>query len=115
MNLTLIQKGTENMIRILALLSLTLTHFAVASESGLKETETMMKSKNCFTCHAIDKKLVGPAFNDVAAKYTEEDIPALIEKIMRGTKGTWGPIPMPPNPVTAEQAESAAKFILMLK
>lgn len=100
----------------IAIVALALSvNVAMASDGGLKEAETLMKSKNCFTCHAIDKKIVGPAFNDVSAKYTEEDIPALVEKIMRGTKGTWGPIPMPPNPVTAEQAEAAVKFILKLK
>lgn len=88
---------------------------AYSSDGGLKEAETLLKSKNCFTCHAIDKKIVGPSFNDVASKYTEQDIPALVKKVMKGTSGTWGNIPMPPNPVTAEQAESAVKFILKLK
>jgi len=104
------------MIRISALLSLIMiSHFSIASESGLSETKDLMMKKNCFSCHTLDKKLVGPAFADVASKYSEEDIPSLVYKVKNGTKGTWGPIPMPPNPVTNEEAEAAVKFILKLK
>lgn len=53
----------------------------------------------CMTCHAVDKKLVGPAFKDVAAKYKGDKTAEakLIEKVKKGGSGVWGAIPMPPN------------------
>lgn len=60
--------------------------------------ETMTKA-GCVACHAKDKKLVGPAFKDVAAKYKGQDATAkLMEKVRKGGSGVYGPIPMPPNP-----------------
>jgi cytochrome c len=54
----------------------------------------------CLACHNVDKKVVGPAFKDVAAKYKgQADAPThLLEKVRKGGSGVWGPIPMPPNP-----------------
>ena len=54
----------------------------------------------CIACHAVDKKLVGPAYKDVAAKYKGQADAAtkLAEKVRKGGTGVWGPIPMPPNP-----------------
>jgi cytochrome c len=54
----------------------------------------------CLGCHAADKKLVGPSYQDVAAKY-KDDAGArahLAQKIKAGGAGVWGPVPMPPNP-----------------
>jgi cytochrome c len=61
-------------------------------------------SKNCMACHAIDKKLVGPAYKDVAAKYRSDKTGAdkLATKIMKGGSGAWGPVPMPANPQVSE-------------
>ena len=57
-------------------------------------------AKNCLTCHAVQTKLVGPAYKDVAAKYAgqKDVIDKLTLKVMKGGSGVWGPIPMPPNP-----------------
>lgn len=77
----------------------------------------LFKSKPCAACHSIDAKLLGPAFKEVAAKYAgEADNKALLVKsITQGSSGKWGPIPMPPNAVTAEEADALAEWILTLK
>ncbi|HQU88748.1 MAG TPA: c-type cytochrome [Denitromonas sp.] len=78
----------------------------------------LAKAKNCLACHTVDKKLVGPAYKDVAAKYAgQADAEAkLIEKVMKGGKGAWGPVPMPPNPqVNAEEAKQLVDWVLSLK
>ena len=79
--------------------------------------EALAKSKNCMACHAIDKKLVGPAYKDVAAKYKgDAKAPAMLAaKIKAGGKGTWGEIPMPPNNVTPEEASKLAAWVLAQK
>jgi cytochrome c len=79
--------------------------------------EALAKSKNCMACHAIDKKLVGPAYKDVAAKYKgDAKAPAMLAtKIKAGGKGTWGEIPMPPNNVTPEEAAKLAAWVLSQK
>lgn len=60
-------------------------------------TEDAMSKAGCMACHAQDKKLVGPAYKDVAAKYKGQDVTAkLMEKVRKGGSGVWGPIPMPP-------------------
>ena len=60
--------------------------------------EALAKKHNCTSCHAIDKKLVGPAYKDVAAKYKGQNVAAKLEdKVKKGGSGVWGPIPMPPN------------------
>jgi len=79
--------------------------------------EALAKAKNCMSCHALDKKLVGPAYKDVAAKYKgDAKAPAMLAaKIKAGGKGTWGPVPMPPNNVTPEEAGKLAAWVLALK
>ena len=60
--------------------------------------EALARKHNCTACHAIDKKLVGPAYKDVAAKYKGQNVAAkLEEKVKKGGQGVWGPVPMPPN------------------
>ena len=67
----------------------------------------------CMACHAADKKLVGPAFQDVARKYQASDEAALIQKVRNGGKGSWGQIPMPPNPnLKDEDAKALVQWIL---
>ena len=59
--------------------------------------EAMAKA-GCTACHSKDKKIVGPAYKDVAAKYKGQDATAkLMEKVRKGGAGVWGPVPMPPN------------------
>ena len=62
-------------------------------------SEELAKKHNCFACHAVDKKMVGPAYKDVAAKYrADKDAPKkLAANVKNGSQGVWGTIPMPPN------------------
>ena len=69
----------------------------------------LAKAKNCLACHAVDKKVVGPAYKEVAAKYKGDKTAEakLIEKVQKGGVGAWGQIPMPPNPqVNAAEAKT---------
>lgn len=80
--------------------------------------EALAKSKNCMACHATDKKLVGPAYKDVAKKYAGDAKAAdmLAAKIIKGGSGVWGAIPMPANPqVSAADAKKLATWVLALK
>ena len=80
-----------------------------------EDAAALAKSKNCLTCHQVDKKVVGPSYKDVANKYTAKDQAMLVEKVMKGGKGTWGPVPMPPNKVTPEEVNTLVVWILSLK
>ena len=80
-----------------------------------EDAAALAKSKNCLTCHQVDKKVVGPSYKDVANKYTAKDQAMLVEKVIKGGKGTWGPVPMPPNKVTPEEANTLVVWILSLK
>jgi cytochrome c len=76
----------------------------------------LAKSKNCLACHAVDRKLVGPSFRDIAARYTDKDAAQLVTSIQKGGAGKWGPIPMPANPqVTNDEAKSLVDWILKQK
>ncbi|THF63863.1 c-type cytochrome [Pseudothauera nasutitermitis] len=78
----------------------------------------LAKAKNCMACHAVDKKLVGPAYKDVAAKYAGQGDAAatLATKIQKGGVGNWGQIPMPPNPqVNDADAKALAEWVLTQK
>lgn len=87
---------------------------AVASEKALE----LIGSKGCTACHAIDKKLIGPAYIDVSKKYeaTPEWIDSLAHKVIVGGKGVWGDVPMTANTnVTPEEAKEMVTYILSLK
>jgi cytochrome c len=77
----------------------------------------LAQKKNCLACHATDKKIVGPSYKDVAAKYAgQKDAAAkLAEKIQKGGVGVWGQVPMPANPVTADEAKQLANWVLTIK
>lgn len=66
--------------------------------------EALARSKNCMACHAVDKKLVGPSYKDIAKKYAGDAkaADALATKIIKGGSGVWGAIPMPANPQLSE-------------
>jgi cytochrome c len=78
--------------------------------------EAMAKAKGCTACHGIDKKVIGPAYKDVAKKYKgEKDASAKLEaSILKGSTGKWGPIPMPANKVSADEAKKLAAWVLSL-
>ena len=78
----------------------------------------LAQKKNCLACHATDKKLVGPAYKEVAAKYAgQKDAAAkLAETIQKGGVGAWGQVPMPANPqVSADEAKTLAAWVLTIK
>lgn len=78
----------------------------------------LAKNKNCVACHAADKKLVGPSFKDIAAKYAsdKEAVARLSKKVREGGSGVWGQVPMPPNPqVSAEETDTLVKWVLSHK
>jgi cytochrome c len=90
----------------------------VAQAADAKAAEELMKKHACVACHSIDKKLVGPAYKDVAAKYRgqKDVVPKLVEKVKKGGSGVWGPVPMPPNPnVSDADAKALVEWILTLK
>jgi cytochrome c len=75
-------------------------------------------SKNCMACHATDRKLVGPAYRDVAAKYATDKtaVDKLATKIQKGGAGVWGPVPMPANmQVNDAEAKKLAAWVLTIK
>lgn len=89
---------------------------AVHANAAVDEAKakSLAQSKNCFSCHAADKKLVGPSFQDVAKKYKGDAgaVANLSKKIIGGGGGVWGPIPMPPNPVKEDEAKLLVEWIL---
>ena len=91
---------------------------ACALASGAHAQEDLAKKHNCFACHAVDKKVVGPAYKDVAAKYRgDKAAPAkLFEKVKKGGAGVWGPVPMPPNAAVPDaDIKKLVDWILSLK
>jgi len=80
-------------------------------------SEDLAKAKNCLTCHAADKKIVGPSYKDIAAKRAGEKgiEAALALKIKGGSKNEWGAVPMPANNVTDAEAATLAKWVLTHK
>ncbi len=80
--------------------------------------QALATSKNCMACHAVDKKLVGPAFKDIAAKYKGDKSAAdkLAAKVIKGGAGAWGPVPMPANPqVNDAEAHKLVAWVLSQK
>lgn len=78
----------------------------------------LAQQKTCMACHAVDRKIVGPSYKDVAAKYAGQAGAAdlLAEKIMKGGVGVWGAVPMPANPkVSPAEAKQLAQWVLSLK
>ena len=98
---------------LFALAALSLPLAAQAADANLE----LAQKKNCMACHAIDHKIVGPAYKDVAAKYAKDKDAAarLSAKIISGGTGVWGTMVMPPNAVTPEEATQLAKWVLSQK
>jgi cytochrome c551/c552/cytochrome c5 len=94
---------------------------ATASASGpldMAAGQALMQKDGCGACHAVDKKIVGPAYQDVAAKYKGDAgaLAKLSQKVKTGGAGVWGPVPMPPNPQVADgDIKTLVSWILTLK
>ncbi len=81
-------------------------------------SEDLAKKKNCMACHALDKKLVGPSYKDVAAKYAgqKDAVDKLAQKVSKGGSGVWGQVPMPANPqVSDAEAKQLVQWIMTVK
>jgi cytochrome c len=90
----------------------------VAAISTMADTLALAKANACLACHAIDRKVLGPAYKDVAAKYAsrKDAVEYLTAKIKKGGAGVWGPIPMPAQAQLSEaQAKELAQWVLTAK
>lgn len=96
---------------------------AALATSALVSTPAMADlalatAKNCMACHAVDKKLVGPSYKEVAVKYAGQGdaVDKLAAKVMKGGAGVWGPVPMPANAqVSPDEAKKLVAWILTQK
>lgn len=93
---------------------------APAATGGIdaEKALTLIGSNDCTTCHAIDKKVIGPAYKDVAKKYEDNQATedTLISKVKHGGSGNWGNIAMTPHPnLSDDDARVMIKYILSLK
>ena len=100
-------------VALLAVATITASGAALA-DAG----EDLLKKSGCTACHAIDKKVLGPAYQDVAAKYKGDAGAAtkLADKVQKGGSGVWGPVPMPPNTqVSDADIKTMVAYVLALK
>ena len=91
---------------------------AAAGAAQAQSADELLKKHACTACHAIDKKLVGPAYGDVAAKYKgDAKAPAmLMDSVKKGSVGKWGQVPMPPNAAVPDaDIKTMVTYILGLK
>ena len=99
-----------------ALLPLAAAALALAALPALASVDEAMTKAGCMACHTKDKKLVGPSFKEIAAKYKGQDVvPTLMQKVRAGGKGNFGPIPMAPNPpekINDADLKEAVEYIL---
>jgi cytochrome c len=95
--------------------ALALSASAIFSANPAFADLALATSKNCMACHAVDKKVVGPSYKEVAAKYKTDKAAAgkLAEKIIKGGSGAWGAVPMPANAqVNDAEAKKLVAWIL---
>jgi cytochrome c len=100
-----------------SLIALSLALTATIASPAFASADLAQK-KNCMACHAVDKKVIGPAYKDVAAKYAGQKDAAdkLAQKIMKGGSGVWGAVPMPANPqVNDAESKTLAAWVLSAK
>jgi cytochrome c len=91
---------------------------AAAAAGPAFASADLAQKKNCMACHAVDKKLVGPSYKDVAAKYAgqKDAVEKLAVKVVKGGAGVWGPVPMPANAqVSDAEAKTLVAWVLSQK
>jgi cytochrome c len=103
-----------------ALLTLAALFAAGTAHAALDNAaaEAMMKKDGCAACHSVDKRIVGPSYTEVAAKYKgdKDAVAKLSKKVKEGGSGVWGPVPMPPNAaVSNTDITDLVTWILALK
>src|SRR5688572_1819394 len=99
-------------------LAVLLSTFALATTLPAIASEELAKKHACFACHALDKKLVGPGYKEVAAKYRGDKgaEAKLFESVKKGSSGKWGQVPMPPNAAVPDgDIKALVKWILSQK
>ena len=92
--------------------------FGVLAAGNAAANEKLAQSNGCMTCHAVDKKVIGPSYKEIAAKYRSDKAAEanLVKKVKAGGSGVWGADMMPPQPhVSSADAERMAKLIMALK
>jgi cytochrome c len=102
----------------IALASLAAAALLAAGAAQAQDAAALLKKHACTACHSVDKKIVGPAYKDVAAKYKADAKAAamLQDKVKKGGVGNWGQVPMPPNPAVPEaDIKTMVTYILNLK
>jgi len=91
---------------------------ALLASAPARASEELAKKHNCLACHTVDKKVVGPSYKEVAAKYRNDKgaEARLFEKVKNGGTGVWGPVPMPPNSAVPDaDIRALVKWILSQK
>lgn len=97
------------------LAALSMSTAAFAKEPLGADLAAFARSKNCFACHHAEKKVIGPAFKEISRVYAQDPkaSTALTEKVLKGTSGKWGPIPMPANgQLTEDEARVLVNWVL---
>lgn len=100
-----------------SLLSLIFAASALVAGPAFANADLAQK-KNCMACHAVDKKVVGPSYQDVAAKYAgqKDAVDKLAVKVIKGGAGVWGPVPMPANTAVSDaEAKQLVTWIMSQK
>lgn len=104
----------KKFLALAALATLSVPSFAVDQAVAME----IAKKNGCLACHTLDKKMVGPAWNEVGKKYAGDATAAeqLTLKVKKGSNGVWGPVPMPPNATVKEaDIKTLVEFVLTLK
>ena len=83
----------------------------------ISEGKMLIEGSDCLGCHKLDEKMIGPSYKEVAAKYenTPENVEMLADKIIKGSSGVWGDVPMPAHGFSQENAKFMAQYILSAK
>jgi cytochrome c len=98
--------------------ALTLGAAVFVAAAPSRASEELAKKHNCLVCHTVDKKVVGPSYKDVAAKYRSDKGAEvkLVDHVKKGSTGVWGPVPMPPNATVPDaDVRALVKWILSRK
>ncbi|MGG7467197.1 c-type cytochrome [Chryseobacterium arthrosphaerae] len=78
--------------------------------------DQIMETLDCSGCHSVNERMIGPSYQEIAAKYSDKDIELLASKIIEGGSGVWGGVPMAPHPqVSKEDAKKMVEYILSQK
>jgi len=105
-------------LAIAGVLGVTLSAGSPAAHAEAAAGLALAQQQNCMSCHSVSRSFMGPALHDVAAKYAvrEDAVTYLKRKILDGSTGVWGPVPMPANTqLTPDQAATLASWVMTLK